>query len=239
MAKFQKVLCLLICLYGTQAIAESTNPSQALPPPVPPTQPPASQESRSMGFYYYCGSTKAYYPTVASCPEPWIAIPLAAPPAVMGQNQLEPKEDDSTEPVSAHPNAASLEVFGRASIYSLDFDRAISDHITLGAGIAYWDAYQWWPHNNYEASITVIPVYMNYYFTQDHARGFISAGADFINASQSGLGNGTFTQSGVAAVLGGGFECRNRSNFLFRLGGFLIVGRTTTLNPSIGLGIVF
>jgi hypothetical protein len=38
--------------------------------PAPPAPPSAASES----FWYYCGSSKAYYPTVQSCPEQWIKV---------------------------------------------------------------------------------------------------------------------------------------------------------------------
>jgi hypothetical protein len=40
------------------------------PPPVvdePPVAPPAT--------WYYCTSARAYYPTVATCAEPWVPVP--------------------------------------------------------------------------------------------------------------------------------------------------------------------
>jgi len=37
---------------------------QQEPPPTPATQ-----------YWYYCGSAKAYYPTVPACPEPWVKVP--------------------------------------------------------------------------------------------------------------------------------------------------------------------
>jgi hypothetical protein len=38
---------------------------QPTPPPAP--APPAE--------WYYCASAKGYYPTVPSCPEPWVKVP--------------------------------------------------------------------------------------------------------------------------------------------------------------------
>jgi hypothetical protein len=40
---------------------------QPAPPPPPPPPPTA--------YWYYCGSAKAYYPNVQTCPEPWIKVP--------------------------------------------------------------------------------------------------------------------------------------------------------------------
>jgi len=51
------------------------------PPPVIVTEPPvyiqrpAAPEPAAAGYWYYCESAKAYYPTVPECPEPWIRVP--------------------------------------------------------------------------------------------------------------------------------------------------------------------
>jgi hypothetical protein len=43
-------------------------------------QPPVYIErdavpSRTAGYWYYCESTGAYYPSVRTCPEPWVKVP--------------------------------------------------------------------------------------------------------------------------------------------------------------------
>jgi hypothetical protein len=45
------------------------------PPPAPTQAPPALQ------YWYYCASSKAYYPYVSNCPEAWMqVVPQATPP---------------------------------------------------------------------------------------------------------------------------------------------------------------
>jgi hypothetical protein len=39
------------------------------PPPAPPAEP---------AYWYYCGSAKAYYPSVDKCPEAWVKVPARA-----------------------------------------------------------------------------------------------------------------------------------------------------------------
>lgn len=45
-------------------------------PPVYVQQPPQAQEQASPaeGYWYYCQSSKEYYPRVPSCPEAWIKV---------------------------------------------------------------------------------------------------------------------------------------------------------------------
>jgi hypothetical protein len=43
------------------------------PPPVPPVPPEYIQQAPP-GYWYYCESAGAYYPTVQTCPEPWVLV---------------------------------------------------------------------------------------------------------------------------------------------------------------------
>jgi hypothetical protein len=44
-------------------------------PPVYIEQPPAAPAPPATAYWYYCGSAKAYYPNVPTCPEEWIKVP--------------------------------------------------------------------------------------------------------------------------------------------------------------------
>jgi hypothetical protein len=39
--------------------------------------PPAYVDPTPYGYWYYCPSAGAYYPTVGSCPEPWVPVPAS------------------------------------------------------------------------------------------------------------------------------------------------------------------
>jgi len=43
---------------------------QVAPAPAPPQSAPGPQ-----AFWYYCASSKAYYPSVQTCAEPWVKVP--------------------------------------------------------------------------------------------------------------------------------------------------------------------
>ena len=48
-----------------------------MPPPAPPAPAPAAQPS--LGMWYFCASSNAYYPYVATCKEGWKPVPAVAP----------------------------------------------------------------------------------------------------------------------------------------------------------------
>lgn len=51
------------------------------PPPVIVQEPPVyiqqqpAPASPPQGYWYYCPSARAYYPTVPTCPEAWVKVP--------------------------------------------------------------------------------------------------------------------------------------------------------------------
>lgn len=53
------------------------------PPPVPPPPQPAGQAPTQ--FWYYCDTSKAYYPYVQSCAGPWRSVPATPAGATPGQ----------------------------------------------------------------------------------------------------------------------------------------------------------
>jgi hypothetical protein len=44
-------------------------------PPVYIQQPVPAPPSPPEAYWYYCPSARAYYPSVAQCPEPWVKVP--------------------------------------------------------------------------------------------------------------------------------------------------------------------
>jgi hypothetical protein len=35
----------------------------------------AKSQQPAQAYWYYCPSARAYYPTVSTCPEPWVKVP--------------------------------------------------------------------------------------------------------------------------------------------------------------------
>ena len=69
---------------GVEQAAEpppaSPAPAAPAPPQVPVTPPASVPAQPAAGVWYYCESSKSYYPYVAVCQEGWRTVP-AAPPA--------------------------------------------------------------------------------------------------------------------------------------------------------------
>jgi hypothetical protein len=221
MARFKKFILSVATIAASSAVAQSEPP---------PSAPPA-------GFYYFCNSSRLYYPTASECAEGWIAIPVVSPPPVWHPRNPEPSAEEIAE-INRQRNVISAEIFGRAIAYSVDYDRAVSPHLTLGLGISTYRQSNWW--KDYHATVTVVPIYANYYFSEKIQRAFVTAGVDWIHVSSAGYdSNDTFAKNGVAAVVGGGYEYREKSGFLMRLGGYAIVGRDVDISPSVIFGYSF
>jgi hypothetical protein len=204
--------------------------------------PPVSFEGASLptGFFYYCASLRAYFPATPQCPEAWIAIPISGPvttPVGLGLWTEPTPVDTVKEAVSDRPNTFSLELFGRALAYSVNLEHAFTERFSIGVGYSSWESTDWW--DNYDATITVVPVYFSFYFSREPDRGFLSVGVDWIRNSEPGYDRDPFSNNGTAATIGIGYESRSNDGFLFRLAAYAIVGRTTDLSPGISVGYSF
>jgi len=155
--------------------------SSAAAPMPPNTAVPQTQAAPS-GFFYYCAQTKSYYPSVAQCDAGWIAIPVSGPPPPIHQWYV-PEPASPQEAVASRPHVFSLELEGRALNYSFNYDQSISDHYSLGIGISNWQQGSWW--DDYQASVTVLPIYLTYYFSSQPNRAYLTFVADvgFLNSN--------------------------------------------------------
>jgi hypothetical protein len=64
--------------WGPPAVWYSPPPVYVRPPRVIVEEPPVYVErapASSFSYWYYCQSAGAYYPSVPSCPEPWVKVP--------------------------------------------------------------------------------------------------------------------------------------------------------------------
>lgn len=136
---------------------------------------------------------------------------------------------------SSRPHAVSVELLGRGLLYSINYDYLINDDIALGAGFSH----QSYSAGNSDATVMIVPVYANYYFTPGNHRWFATAGANVVHASGRVDSEEKVSGSGIGGVLGGGYEYRGDSGFLFRAAPYLMVGKTAGVWAGVSLGYAF
>ncbi len=164
---------------------------------------------------------------VAEAAEP--TKPKATPPL---ESTSLPPESSSLD---LRRHGISLELLGRGGLYSFNYDYMITDDLALGAGLATYSI----SSNGSNASAWVVPVYANYYITGQNHRLFVTGGADVVFSSGKLAGDTQVSGSGLAGVLGAGYEYRGDSGFLFRAAPYLMVGKIsgTWLGLSFGYAI--
>ncbi len=162
------------------------------------------------------------------------AIATALVLTVLGQMEAYAAETPATAPVLAQSqaqddvnsndmrkNGMSLELLGRGLLYSFNYDRMVTDNIAVGMGVSHYSI----SSGDSNASAWILPVYANYYVTGGHNRWFLTGGADLAFASGNMGSDSKVSGSGVAGVLGAGFEHRGDNGFLFRVAPYALVGK--------------
>jgi hypothetical protein len=137
---------------------------------------------------------------------------------------LSPAHAEATD----RPHVISVELGGRGLLYSVNYDYAVDNAISIGAGLSYiGDSF---------SSLITVPVYGNYYFmSESEHRPFLTAGVDILVGSVDlGVIGGSF--SGAAVTLGGGYEYRGDSGFVFRAAPYIFVAGGVGLTGGISFG---
>ena len=158
----------------------------------------------------------------------------AAPVIPAAHAELPPTHsisNDSAAALLVKPHAFSIEILGRGGLYSINYDRLVSEQLAVGGGLSYHSL-----SGSLSGSIFLIPVYMNFYFTPGRKHAFLTGGADISIASGTS-GTNVFSGSGVLGIVGAGYEYRSEGGFLFRLAPYVAfsgTGSTVTLGLSVG-----
>ncbi len=119
----------------------------------------------------------------------------------------------------SRPSAFSLELLGRGSLYSLNYDRSLNDSMAVGGGLSFYSSYI----VDVSATVLLFPVYMNYYFTPTLHRPFVTGGIDFLFATADVQGLAPLTGAFILPVFGGGYEFRMENGFLYRVAAYAFV----------------
>ena len=152
----------------------------------------------------------------------------------------------STNAAAAHtrvtyPGAFSIELLGRAMMYSVNYDQVLNDNLAVGVGIGSAATMTHGTEIDTDKDAVLVPAYVNYYFIKDAGSPFMTAGFDLVTNHSSVKGFETKTgnleigSSSVMPTIGGGYENRGDNGFLFRGAAYFIAGKKLT--PWIGFSI--
>jgi hypothetical protein len=130
-----------------------------------------------------------------------------------------------------NPNALSVEVLGKTFLYTVQYDRAVTDDVFAGVGIGSV-ALNDLNGNDAGTSAVLVPVYAGYYFLRDQGSPFVIAGASLVtnhsetSGKQTSLAGLEMGSNQVLPFFGAGYEVRTDSGFLFRVTGYGEVGKS-------------
>ena len=142
-----------------------------------------------------------------------------------------PRIARADEARSLNPNAISIEIFGKDLLYTVQYDRAMTEDFFAGIGVSTVGI------NNLDGSdanstAVLVPVYAGYYFMREQGSPYVEVGASIVanNSTatnhETSIGNVQFSSSQVLPHFGAGWETRTDQGFLFRVTGYGIVGQT-------------
>jgi hypothetical protein len=140
--------------------------------------------------------------------------------------------DNNLDSPELRRNAMSLELLGRGFLYSFDYDYMVNNDLAVGAGVSHYSI----SSGDSNASALIIPIYANYYFTSGKGRFFATGGANLMFASGNIGDDSKVGGSGVAGVIGGGYEYRADNGFLFRAAPYVFVGKASGAWLGLSLG---
>ena len=150
--------------------------------------------------------------------------------ALMVSISVLPQLSDAEHTRVTHPNVIGVEMLGRGLLYSVQFDRMLDDDFAAGISLGTVSAQS--------QTVTLIPVYMNYYFKREQGSLLATAGVDVVasgnsaNGSKATVSGLEFPSNSVLPLFGFGYENRSDANFLFRVNGYGIIA--STFIPWIG-----
>lgn len=142
-----------------------------------------------------------------------------------------------------YPSTVSVEMLGRAMLYSVNFDQVFNDNIAAGFGLGSAGLMTPVLEIDVDQSATFLPAYMNYYFLKEAGSPFLTVGMTLITNHSSvknletKTGNLEIPSSNVMPTFGGGYENRTDTGFLFRAAAYFVAARKLT--PWLGFSLGF
>ncbi|MBK9293946.1 MAG: hypothetical protein IPM57_05800 [Oligoflexia bacterium] len=152
---------------------------------------------------------------------------------------------EKTQYAALPEKSINLEIVGRGLLWSVNFDAMVTDNIAVGAGFGTVSISASAGTTSASASVTAIPVYGNYYFSESNHRIYATGGVDVmivsgsISSASYGFSTGA-TGTIIAPVIGAGYEYRGDDWFLFRAAPYLImVSGGTYFTGGLTVGYAF
>jgi hypothetical protein len=129
------------------------------------------------------------------------------------------------------PNLVGAELFGRALIYSANYERYFKSRVGVGSGIAYW---------HFDGNTFVIPIYLSATpIGRTHSL-YLAAGATFGVSNESLWGSSRHYSSGKVGTVTAGYQFRSRDGFILRPTVTVFYNRSATLAwPGVTIGHTF
>jgi hypothetical protein len=129
------------------------------------------------------------------------------------------------------PNIVGAELFGRALIYSANYERYFKGRVGVGSGIAYW---------HFDGNTFIVPLYVSATpMGRTHSL-YLSAGATFGVTNESFWGSSRNYSSGKVGTLTAGYQFRSRDGFIIRPVVTLFYNRSGAIGwPGVMIGHTF
>jgi hypothetical protein len=137
-----------------------------------------------------------------------------------------------------NPSVVGVEILGKGLVYSIFFDRAMSE--STAAGFAFGTAGTQEGHTAF-----LIPAYFTYYLEKEEGSVFLTGGLTMVlNSTSVGqnnakLGNFIFPTSLVLPTVGVGFEDRGDAGFLFRATAYSMYAENLSFWAGFSFGYAF
>lgn len=129
------------------------------------------------------------------------------------------------------PDVMGVEALGRSFLWSVYYDRVVSDELAAGFGFGSTGTKTVATGVDTNTAAYVVPMYANYYFIPEAASLFATAGIDIVlninevKTYKTAVSNTEFNSSAVVPTLGIGYENRSDAGFLVRGAAYLMIAK--------------
>ena len=137
------------------------------------------------------------------------------------------------------PDALSVEALGRSFLWSVNYDRVLSDDFAAGFGFGMTATKTVINGVDTDTSAKIVPLYANYYFMPTQASLFLTGGVDIVlninevKTYKTSVGESEFNSSAVIPTFGLGYENRADAGFLVRGAVYALVAKS--VKPWFGM----